>query len=268
MGIFSTLITQPLGYIIKFIYEICGQNYGVAIIVFTVLVKLLMVPLSIKQQKAMAKTQKVQPYINELQRKYKNDKDKLSKEMMKIYQENEISPMGGCLPLLIQFPILIGIIQVVYRPITYILKMDVTALSKGLDLGKTVSSIQEIAIAKELDLINFNFFGIDLSMMPKDNINNIAIWIIPVLATLVTYLSGKLSQKMSSSSAQNEQAQQMSSSMTTIMPVMTLFFTYTMPVAAALYWFISSATQVVQQYLLNKLVKVEDIKIPDKKDKR
>ena len=235
MGIFNTLITKPLGYAIKYIYGLCGHNYGVAIIVFTVLVRLIMLPLSIKQQKSMAKTQKIQPALNALQQKYKNDKDKLNKEMVKLYQDNNINPMGGCLPLLIQFPFLIGIINVVYRPVTYILNKDATALAAGIkEFEGMTSTVLEIAVAKYHNLINFDFFGIDLSVMPKNDMSNIMVWIIPLLATLATYLSGKISQSMASSSAQNDQAQQMSSSMTTIMPVMTLFFTYTMPIAADL----------------------------------
>lgn len=262
MGIFSTLITQPLGYIIKVIYELFGNNYGVSIIMFTILVRVLLLPLSIKQHKAMAKTQKIAPLTAELQRKYKNDKEKLNQEMVKIYQKNNINPLGGCLPLLIQFPILIGIIQVIYRPITYILKQDATALAAKLPgIVTQKSSLVEIAVAKSLNLINFNFMGIDLSAMPKDDPFNIIIWIIPLLATAATYLSGKFTQAAAGNSnmPQNDQAQQMNKSMTTVMPIMTLFFTYTLPVAAALYWFISSAIQTLQQVLLNKFVKVDDI---------
>ena len=113
---FEFLIYRPLGWIIKLIFDLVS-NYGWAIIIFTIIVKLILLPLNIKSQKAMKKQQKIQPIIVELQKKYANDQQKLQQEMMKIYKENNISMFGGCLPLLIQFPILIGLYRVILSPI-------------------------------------------------------------------------------------------------------------------------------------------------------
>lgn len=123
---FEFFITRPLGFIIDLIYNLV-QNYGWAIILFTVVVKLLMLPLQIKSQKGMKKQQMVQPIIAELQKKYANDKEKLQTEMMKVYKENNVSMMGGCLPLLIQMPILFGLYRVIQRPLTYLLSVDFNA---------------------------------------------------------------------------------------------------------------------------------------------
>ena len=109
-----------MGFIIKFIYDLV-QNYGLAIILFTIVIKLILMPLNFRSQKAMRKQQKIQPYIAELQEKYKNDQQKLQQEMMKVYKENNVSMMGGCLPMLLQFPILIGLYQVIQRPLQYML---------------------------------------------------------------------------------------------------------------------------------------------------
>ena len=100
-------IVMALGWIIKTIYDLV-QNYGVAIILFTIVVKLILLPLNIKSQKAMKKQQKIQPIIAQLQQKYANDQQKLQQEMMKVYKENDVSMMGGCLPMFIQMPILIA----------------------------------------------------------------------------------------------------------------------------------------------------------------
>lgn len=135
---FEFFITRPLGFIIDFIYSIV-QNYGWAIILFTVVVKLIMLPLQIKSQKGMKKQQMVQPIIAELQRKYANDKEKLQTEMMKVYKENNVSMMGGCLPLLIQFPILFGLYRVIQRPLTYLLSVNF----KAEDVIQKVSEIVE-----------------------------------------------------------------------------------------------------------------------------
>lgn len=109
-----------MGFIIKFIYDFV-QNYGLAIILFTIVIKMILLPLNIKSQKSMRKQQKIQPYIMELQEKYKNDQQKLQQEMMKVYKNNNVSMTGGCLPMLIQFPILIGLYQVIQRPLQYML---------------------------------------------------------------------------------------------------------------------------------------------------
>ena len=114
INIFDLLVNKPLGFIIEQIYKL-GLNYGWSIIIFTIIVKLIILPLNIKSQKAMRKQQKVQPILMELQKKYANDREKLSTETMKVYKENNISMMGGCLPLLIQFPILIGLWNVIRK---------------------------------------------------------------------------------------------------------------------------------------------------------
>jgi len=260
MGWFNTLITQPLGYIIKLIYDIVG-NYGVSIILFTIITKIILLPLGIKQQKSMMKTQKVTPLVAELQKKYKNDKEKLNEETMKLYKQYDINPLGGCLPLLIQFPILIGLIQVIYKPITYILRQDINVLMQQVP-NIPAKGLVEIFVANELNLINFNFLGIDLSAIPS-YLKPSILWIIPLLSAAATYFSGYISQQMNKNGVADEKTQQMNSTMTTMFPIMTLVFTFTMPVAAALYWFMSSLTQTVQQYVMNKLIKIDDMEIKE-----
>ncbi len=118
-------IMQGLGWILKLCDTLTG-NYGLAIILFTVLVKALLLPLTVKQQKSMMKMQKLQPLLNQIQQKYANDKDKQSRETMKLYQKYQINPMSGCLPLLIQMPILLSLYWVVRRPITYMMGVPET----------------------------------------------------------------------------------------------------------------------------------------------
>ncbi len=120
---FDYLITRPMGFIINAIYSLVA-NYGLAIILFTVVIKLILLPLTVRSQKAMKKQQKIQPAIAKLQEKYANEPEQLQREMMKIYKENNISMTGGCLPLLIQMPILIGLYQVIRKPLTYLANVD------------------------------------------------------------------------------------------------------------------------------------------------
>ena len=246
---------ELFGSIIKFIYFNCGENFGVALIIFTVLMKIIILPLGIKQQRSMTAMQMLQPQLSELQRKYAHDKDKLSRETMELYQKNNVSPFGGCLPMVFQLLILLVMVNIVYRPGTYI--MGIEGLSRDLTA--------QIAAAQAAGM-NFNFCGLDLSARPMftfaPTLPILVTWILPLLATGATYLSGVVSQKMTANPAtatnpQAEQTQQMTKSMTTFMPLMTLFFTFTLPMSASLYWFISSITQVLQQVILAKILKVE-----------
>ncbi len=241
---------ELFGSIIKFIYETCGQNYGVALIIFTIIMKILLLPLSIKQHRSMAAMQAIQPQMAELQRKYQHDKEKLSRETMELYQKNKVSPFGGCLPMILQLLILLVMVNIVYRPGTYI--MDIEGL--GRDLNTQITAAQNAGM-------NFQFLWWNLAEKPVFSFNpTLAIllsWVLPLLATGATYLSGVASQKMSGKTAQAAEAQQMTKSMTTMMPLMTLVFTFTLPLSASLYWFVSSISQVLQQWGLNKVLKVE-----------
>ncbi|MBE7012427.1 MAG: YidC/Oxa1 family membrane protein insertase [Ruminococcaceae bacterium] len=111
------------GSILGFLYNIVG-NYGVSIILLTFLIKLALSPLDLKQRKSAARMQQIQPVLNQLQKKYANDKEKLNAEIMKVYREYKISPTSGCLPMLLQFPIIIALYWVIRQPITYMMGID------------------------------------------------------------------------------------------------------------------------------------------------
>ncbi len=243
------------GTIIRFIYFNSGENFGVALIIFTVLMKIVLLPLGIKQQRSMMRTQSLQPQLNELQRKYANDKDKLSRETMELYKKNNVSPFGGCLPMILQLVIILVMVQIVYRPGTYIMGIE--------NLGRDLT--EQINAAKNAGM-NFNFLWWNLADKPvfsfTPDAGTLLTWVLPLLATLATYFSGVISQKTTAAPNNNantsatDQAQQMTKSMTTVMPLMTLFFTFTLPASASLYWFISSITQTAQQFFLSKVLKI------------
>ena len=314
-----------MGFIISHIYGLVA-NYGLAIIIFTLIIKLILIPLNVRSQKAMKKQQKIQPVLQELQQKYANDQEKLQREMMKLYKENDISMMGGCLPMLIQMPVLIGLYQCIQKPISYligvnseawnsapvineVIRLQNAVINLGHNIGNLASYTMEqlannsqIQLSKWADLIgtngtclegvtgsvhpwslNFNFLGLDLSNTPSaafnyimrldfSNWSVIALLAIPILAVLASYISMKVTQAQSGqSSNDNGQAAQMSKSMSLMMPIMTLFFTVTLPAGLGLYWIISSVTQVVQQLILNYYLdrKGEEVvvRIPEKQTK-
>ena len=259
-------ISVLLGKLLGFIYGIVN-NYGLAILFFTVIVRLILLPLNIKQQKSMIKMQALSPLLSAVQEKYKNDKEKQSQETMKLYKEHDVSPFAGCLPLLIQLPILFALISVIYNPGWYLFGGDTNAwlTENGYSLADTTAKL--MYAVKECGLYPY-IFGIDLTAIPKfeffDIVGSISVeWIFPLLATGATYLSGKMTQNKqqsstSSTSGQNDAAQT-GKMVQTMMPLMTLFFTFTMPVAASFYWFVSSAIQIVQTFILNKVIKVDPI---------
>ncbi len=316
LSLFELCITRPLGFLIRIIYE-AVQNYGLAIILFTIIIKLILLPLQIKSQKAMKKQQKIQPVIAELQKKYANDQQKLQTEMMKIYKENNISMTGGCLPLLIQFPILYALYRVIQRPLTYIMGINfmdesviasiknVVALMKekfpdviGNLADMTVEQLNKnyqihlstwadkLGMAKDLGWnINFNFLGLDLSGLPSQslsaimagdfsNMGTVLLILIPALAIFTTWLSMRQSQNMTqapNANSDDNPAQSMNKSMTLMMPIMTGFFTFTLPSGIGIYWIISSVMQIIQQYVLNKYFENREddfvVKLPDKNRK-
>lgn len=290
---FEYLITRPMGWIIEQIYNLVS-NYGLAIIIFTVIIKLILLPLNIKSQKAMKKQQKIQPVIAELQQKYANDQDKLQREMMKIYKENNISMTGGCLPLLIQMPILIGLYRVIQRPLTYLagISLDQFSLPEISDkvimlrdamadkIGnlatasvEMISKNSQIQLSKWAEIVNgpsdpwavnFNFLGLDLSNNPSAAFSHIMrmdfsdwgvilLLLIPILAVVGSIAQTKITQLQSGQTKQNgtDSANQMAKSMNLMMPLMTAFFTLTLPAGLGIYWIISSAVQIVQQVALN-----------------
>ena len=297
-----------MGWIIQQIYNLVA-NYGLSIRIFTVLIKLILLPLNIHSQKAMKKQQKVQPIIAQLQEKYKNDQEKLQREMMKIYKENNISMMGGCLPMFIQFPILIGLYQVIQKPLSYLKGVDwmqqavidkVYMLRDAMasSIGSLAQQTEEqLANMSQIQLsnwagivngpsdpwvINFNFLGLDLSNVPSEAFSyimrldfsdwsKILLLLIPILAVVSSLLTNKITmlQTGQTKTNDNSQANQMQKSMLWMMPLMSGFFTLTLPSGLGIYWIISSVMQIVQQLVLNYYFdkKGEEIvvKIPEQK---
>ena len=282
------LITRPLGWIIQQIYNLVA-NYGLAIIIFTIIVKLILLPLNIRSQKAMKKQQQIQPILAELQKKYANDQEKLQREMMKLYKENNVSMTGGCLPTFIQMPILIGLYQVIRMPLSYLkgvdwmiqpvidkvyMLRDAMAASIGNLATQTeavLSNSSQIQLSRWAEIvngpndpwvINFNFLGLDLSTNPSSALNYImhldfshpeilALLLIPLFAVLSSWLSMKIMQKQSGQDQNNTQMNQTAKTMNMMMPIMTLVFTFTLPAGMGLYWIASSVMQILQQITLN-----------------
>ena len=197
-----------LGYLLQFLYTLVN-NYGLAIILFTLIIKLLLLPLSIKQQKTMKKSSELQEKVKVMQFKYKNDPEKLNKEMMNLYKTENVSPFSGCLTSIIQMLLLLSIFYLVRSPLTFMEKIPQeninTYIQQLKDEGKVISNVYpEIDLIRETELlkeknpedqfiektnIKMNFLGLDLSKIPQQNMTDYTVYIIPVLYILSSFIS-------------------------------------------------------------------------------
>ena len=200
MGKIIRLMATGFGYILNYIYGIVN-NYGLAIIIFTILLRLLMLPFSIKQQKTMKKTAKVQELGREIQTKYANDSVRQAQEMQALYKAENVSPFSGCLFTIIQMFIILAMFWLVSSPLTYMRHVDSEKIDKyvsEIQESGTQVRYREIAVIKayrdkdpEIN-INMNFLSLDLSDVPWENIKNPKVLIIPILYVCTSIISMKL----------------------------------------------------------------------------
>ena len=193
------------GYLLNFLYDKIG-NYGIAIILFTILVKLILLPISVKQQKTMKKTAKVQAELKILQEKYSNDQVRLGQETMDLYNRENLSPFAGCLGSIIQMILILSVFFLVSRPLTFMRHLDTELIAKYqsevIAENEEAARYPEIAIIKmkgpqdENVNINMNFFGLDLSDVPSQNYTDWKVYIIPGLYVITSVISTKLTTAM------------------------------------------------------------------------
>lgn len=206
--------------------------------------------------------QSIQPELKKIQQKYKNDKEKLNMEMMKLYKDNDINPMGGCLPLLIQLPIIFILYQIVYRPLTYMLSMApdaIEALKTTYNLHDYSAEIKIAALDPSIN-IDFNFLGLNLSETPSFS-NFHWLWLIPALAGITTFALSWLTTKQSNArkteKEENSTADTMQT-MTKIMPLITVWFAFNFPAGIGFYWIMNNLFKMIQQIAVNKILSKED----------
>ena len=285
------------GFLLNTINNIVN-NYGLAIILFTVLIKLIMLPLSIKQQRTMKKNVKLQEKMKVLQFKYKNDPEKLNKEMMDLYKQEKMNPFSGCLSAIMQFILLISIFYMVRFPLTYMQKIDKNQINTYIEQMKqdniSVSeAYSEIDIVRELNYLkdkfpedhelnkinlNMNFFGLDLSKIPQQNLSDWTVYIIPVLYIISTFISMKITTNMQNNTKsdkkvidvtedgkqenekeeKNEMEEAMAQSnkmMSWMMPIMSISISLVAPLGLALYWLVNNLLMIAERLVLNRFIK-------------
>jgi len=248
MGCENWIIFREIIWILRRILDpiigLTGNNFALALILFTIVVKTLLVPLIVKQQKSMLGMQKVQPYLKELQEKYKNDKQKLQMETMKLYKEHSINPLSSCFPMLIQMPVL----------------FSMWFLIQGM-ANESLAYEGYVHINGVLQAVNFNLFGLDLSAVPNFDMSATfwgieVLWIIPLLAGATTYLSSQIMQKFNSAAQPvTADGKNPMKSMMMFFPLFTVFIAFTFPAGVGLYWIISNLLMTAQQWGVSKYLK-------------
>ncbi|MBN2395392.1 MAG: YidC/Oxa1 family membrane protein insertase [Candidatus Atribacteria bacterium] len=232
------------------------HNYGIAIILLTIIIRILMYPLMQKQMVSMRETQKIQPLMQEIQRKYKNDKERMNQELMRLYREHKVNPMGGCLPLIIQMPILIIFFQVL-REFKYLNKAG-EIVGGFLWIPDKIESV----IDGSVKLIA----GLAAPDQLFGQIGGYSIGILPILVGVSMYFQQKLTTPAMPKSSQGNDSSNPAAStqkmMTTIMPLMIGFISFSLPSGLNLYWLISTLLGIGQQVLINK----KEPKVETKKD--
>jgi YidC/Oxa1 family membrane protein insertase len=249
------LILNPFVTILAWLYAALNQDIVLAIVVLTVIIRVLTFPLFAKQQESSKKMQQVQPQLKKLQEKYKNDKEKLSQAQMKLYKENKVNPVGGCFPMVIQFPILIGLYQAIFFALAatpfQLVDLSERLLIPGLDslipLQRMWTPIPQLAsLLPELDL----------TLAPTENPHYALI--LPLLVLITTWGQQKLTMSATGQAKSNKddddddgapaggQAAAMTKSMTTIMPIMFGFFSLSFSVGLSIYFVTSNLIGVVQ----------------------
>ena len=271
------------GYLLAFLYNLVN-NYGIAIILFTVIIKLLLLPLAIKQQRTMKKSAELQ--------------EKMNQEMMDLYKSENMSPFSGCLTAIVQMLLLLSIFYLVRAPLTYMAKIPAEDINKYTTQlqqeGKTKTNVYpEIDIIREREwlkeknpedenidkiALQMNFLGLDLSKVPQQNISDYTVYIIPLLYILSSFVSIRLSTAMQQKQREEKQksevidastgkelavkdeneidtVMQTNKMMSWMMPIMSISIAFVAPLGLALYWLVNNILMIAERLILNKVIK-------------
>ena len=285
-------ITKPFAWLMVKLYELTG-NYGVAVILFALAVNLILTPFMAKSKKSMMRSTRLQPRIQELQKRHEGNPQKLNQEMQNLYREEGINPMSGCLWSLIPFPILIALYSVIRQPITRMMfaAQDVVTtlqdyfVAKGLyTVPAKADAYVEIKLANlahehwdavVTDLagkidglldVDFGFLGLNLGSQPEWNFfvktdwSDVSIWLpalglflIPFISAALSWLSMKVSN--AANPQQDAQTQASMKTMNLMMPLMSIWICFVMPAAMGIYWIANSVFGMVRDFILTKVYK-------------
>lgn len=278
-------ICIPFAWLLRGLYSLTG-SYGLALILFTLVVKLVLLPFQIKSKKSMMRMTRFQPKIKEIQTKYANNQMKMNEELQRLYAEEKINPMGGCLWSLLPFPILIALYSIIRQPMSRFMMLGaetieaIRAAATKLGYvaamqGDKFSFYEEIGLAKfvtenfeqfgefvesGLMAVNYNFIGLDLTVVPTSAIGSIfsgwaslGIVLIPIVSAAMSLIQSKIT--MGTQPSGDDAAARSGKMMLWMMPVMSLYIGFTLPAALGIYWIANSVFMMAQDVPMNKYFK-------------
>ncbi len=236
MGLYTTIFYQPLFNLLIWLYSILGNNITLAIIVLTIIIKLLLYPFSLRSIKSQKALQEIQPKINELKAKYGNNKEQIAKEMIALYKQEKVNPFSSCLPLIIQLPFLFAVFQVFRQGLA---SSDFSLLYPFIINPGQINPFLSIS-SWQLDLRQ-------------------PLWILGVLAALAQFWQSKmllkrrqLAKAAKTVSQEEKMTQAMNKQMLYFMPALTVIFGLSLPAGLMIYWLVNIILTIGQQYLFLK----------------
>ena len=279
MSTIGYYICVPFAWVLRTFYELTG-SYGWALVLFTIVVKLITLPFQMKSKKSMMRMNLFQPKVKEIQTKYANNPTRMNEEMQLLYTQEGVNPMSGCLWSFLPFPILIALYYIIRTPLRYFMSLSNEVIAKITELAVSLgyvsgasgqaSAYDQIYLAKfihdnwssfegkfdGLIDLNYTFLSMDLSAVPKDLFSQfpsggwpvIGIMIMPLISAALQFLMTRISMKTNGNSNMNGS----SKAMLYMMPLMTVWMGYILPAALCVYWIANAAFSCIQEQVLNK----------------
>lgn len=274
------------GYLLNLLYELL-KNYGLAIILFSVILKIILLPISIKQQKTLKKSAKIQEEMKLIQDKYKGNQEKINQETMDLYKRENMSPFSGCLSAIVQIILLFAMFYLVRSPLTHMKKVEPELIEKYINEIKTelpeneknmaypeISVVKEAATklnetnleeTKKVDYeklyINMEFLGLDLSNVPTQDMSNPTVFIIPILYVISSFISIRMTSNMNQEkNKENKDTSELDAvanankTIMWFMPIMSISIALIAPLGLALYWLVNNILMIGERLLLNRFL--------------
>lgn len=280
---FWQIIMTPFSWLLKVFCQIF-DSYGIALILFTIIIKVILFPLSLKGKRSMIKMNLAQADLKEIQKRCGTDRERYNQEVQKYYSDHNISPMGGCGWSMIPLFILMPLYAIIRRPMKYMMRLtDDATLAVAGALGYadfTIGGYNELTLASMMNganldtainaaagvgslfIINFNFLGMDLSQIPNWkfwqgglNWNSIGLFLLPIISAALSVVSMIISQKTNKMSANDPSTNSSMKSMMIVQPLISLWIGFTLPAGLCVYWIANSVLMMLQEWLCGLILK-------------
>ncbi len=281
-------ISQLFGYLLNALYTVFN-NYGIAIIIFSIILRIILIPVTVKQQKSLKKSAELQEEMKEIQRKYKNNPEKLNQETIDLYKREKLSPFAGCFSSIIQLIIILAVFWLVSEPLTYMKKIDESVINDyktqiqqedGQTTYTEIAIINKFGAQDERVHLNMDFLGLDLSKVPSSNLNDWTVYVIPVLYVISSVASIRITNNFNNRKKKEKQKvitdgkevelkeepseleamEAMNKNMMYMLPLMSVFIAFIAPLGLALYWFVSNVLMIIEKIIIELIMRHKEEK--------